>query len=156
MEKKSDTRTTFTNNSNIKYRNGNYTTKLSIKFIIDGQLDHKVIQESISNPLTQQLNFDFNFSRPITSSCSAGTTPSYGNDLYFPGATTSPAIADNPHMHQGLLGKVESSTLGSVYSRHHYDWPFNAVSAATHKTEGVNTGDLSMNIFSNKNKYCGQ
>lgn len=80
------------------------------------------------------------YSRPITSSCSAGTTPSYGNDLYFPGATTSPAIADNPHMHQGLLGKVESSALGSVYSRHHYDWPFNAVTAATHKTEGVNSG----------------
>lgn len=82
----------------------------------------------------------FTCSRPITSSCSAGTTPSYGNDLYFPGATSSPAIADNPHMHQGLLGKVESSALGSVYSRHHYDWPFNAVTAATHKTEGVNSG----------------
>lgn len=43
-------------------------------------------------------------------------------------------------MHQGLLGKVDSSALGSVYSRHPYDWPFNAVSAATHKTETVNTG----------------
>lgn len=46
-------------------------------------------------------------------------------------------MADN--MHQGLLGKVESSALGSVYSRHHYDWPFNAVSAATHKSD-VNSG----------------
>lgn len=43
-------------------------------------------------------------------------------------------------MHQSLLGKVESSALGSVYSRHHYDWPFNAVSAATHKSDGVNSG----------------
>lgn len=42
-------------------------------------------------------------------------------------------------MHQGLLGKVESSALGSVYSRHPYDWPFNAV-GATHKADGVNSG----------------
>jgi transcription factor Sp8 len=43
-------------------------------------------------------------------------------------------------MHQSLLGKVESSALGSVYSRHHpYDWPFNAV-AAPHKADGVNSG----------------
>lgn len=51
-------------------------------------------------------------------------------------------MAENPHshMHQGLLGKVESGTLGSVYSRHPYDWPFNAVSAGSHKAEGVNSG----------------
>lgn len=49
-------------------------------------------------------------------------------------------MVENPHMHQGLLGKVESSPLGSVYSRHPaYDWPFNAVSAAHTKTE-VNSG----------------
>ncbi|XP_037919990.1 transcription factor Sp9 isoform X2 [Hermetia illucens] len=79
-------------------------------------------------------------SRPITSSCSAVSTGSYGSDLYFPSATTSPAVSENPHMHQGLLGKVEGTTFGSVYSRHPYDWPFNAVTAATHKTEGVNSG----------------
>lgn len=38
-------------------------------------------------------------------------------------------------MHQGLLGKVE---VGSVYTRHPYEWPFNAV--PTHKTESVNSG----------------
>lgn len=45
-------------------------------------------------------------------------------------------------MHQSLLGKVESSALGSVYSRHPYDWPFNAAvsAAATHKSDGVNSG----------------
>ncbi|XP_055684659.1 transcription factor Sp9-like isoform X4 [Lutzomyia longipalpis] len=80
------------------------------------------------------------------SSCSATVTPSYGSDLYFPGATTSPAVADNSHshMHQGFLGKVEGAALGSVYSRHPYDWPFNAVSAAAtaaaHKPDGVNSG----------------
>ncbi|XP_055544408.1 transcription factor Sp9 isoform X2 [Wyeomyia smithii] len=80
-------------------------------------------------------------SRPITSSCAATTTPSYGSDLYFPGATTSPACAENPHMQHGILGKVEGTTLGSVYSRHPYDWPFNAVSAATaHKTDNMNSG----------------
>lgn len=42
-------------------------------------------------------------------------------------------------MHQSLLGKVDSAAFGSMYSRHPYDWPFNAVTA-THKTEGVNTG----------------
>ncbi|XP_055585692.1 transcription factor Sp9 [Uranotaenia lowii] len=79
-------------------------------------------------------------SRPITSSCAASTTPSYGSDLYFPGATTSPACAENPHMQHGILGKVEGTTLGSVYSRHPYDWPFNAVSAATaHKTDNMNS-----------------
>ncbi|XP_055616418.1 transcription factor Sp9 isoform X2 [Toxorhynchites rutilus septentrionalis] len=80
-------------------------------------------------------------SRPITSSCAASTTPSYGSDLYFPGATTSPACAENPHMQHGILGKVEGTALGSVYSRHPYDWPFNAVSAATaHKTDNMNSG----------------
>lgn len=85
--------------------------------------------------------FYISFSRPITSSCSANSSSSYGNDLYFPGAATTSSMVENPHMHQGLLGKVESSPLGSVYSRHPaYDtWPFNAVSAATHKTE-VNSG----------------
>ncbi|XP_052562328.1 transcription factor Sp9 isoform X2 [Culex pipiens pallens] len=80
--------------------------------------------------------------RPITSSCAASTAPSYGSDLYFPGATTSPACAENAHMQHGLLGKVEGTTLGSVYSRHPYDWPFNAaVSAATaHKTDNMNSG----------------
>lgn len=75
-------------------------------------------------------------SRSITSSsCSASTTPSYGSGLYFPDATTSPAVAETSHMHQGLLGKVEGTTLGSVYSRHPYDWAFNT----SHKTEGVNS-----------------
>lgn len=44
-------------------------------------------------------------------------------------------MGDNPHMHQGLLGKVE---VGSVYTRHPYDWPFNTVT--THKTENMNGG----------------
>ncbi|KAL7032183.1 hypothetical protein ACKWTF_007247 [Chironomus riparius] len=76
-------------------------------------------------------------SRTLTSSCPSGSihTPTYGGDLYFTGATSSPAMGDNPHMHQGLLGKVE---VGSVYSRHPYDWPFNAVT--THKTENMNGG----------------
>lgn len=38
-------------------------------------------------------------------------------------------------MHQGLLGKVE---VGSVYTRHPYDWPFNTVT--THKTDNMNGG----------------
>lgn len=77
-------------------------------------------------------------SRSLTStSCPTGSihTPSYGSDLYFSGPTTSPAMGDNPHMHQGLIGKVE---VGSVYTRHPYDWPFNAVT--THKTENMNSG----------------
>lgn len=78
------------------------------------------------------------FSRTMTSSCPTGSvhTPSYGSDLYFPGATASPAMTDNHHhMHQGLLGKVD---VGSVYSRHPYDWPFNTVT--THKTDNMNGG----------------
>jgi transcription factor Sp8 len=73
----------------------------------------------------------------LTSSCPTGAvhTPTYGGDLYFSGATTSPAMGENPHMHQGLLGKVE---VGSVYTRHPYDWPFNTVT--THKTENMNGG----------------
>lgn len=67
------------------------------------------------------------------------TTPTYGSGLYFPDATTSPSVAETSHMHQGLLGKVESTALGSVYSRHPYDWPFNTV-GATHKADGVNSG----------------
>jgi transcription factor Sp8 len=74
----------------------------------------------------------------MTTSCATGQvhTSSYGSDLYFSGATTSPAIPENHHsMHQGLLGKVD---VGTVYSRHPYDWPFNTVS--THKTENMNGG----------------
>jgi len=62
----------------------------------------------------------------------------YGSDLYFPNASTS--NMDNHHMHQGLLGKVEAgaAAFGGVYSRHPYDWPFNAVS---HKeAASVNSG----------------
>uniref|UniRef100_A0A1A9UEA2 C2H2-type domain-containing protein n=1 Tax=Glossina austeni TaxID=7395 RepID=A0A1A9UEA2_GLOAU len=86
------------------------------------------------------------YSRPITSSCAAVTTPSaYGSDLYFPNTSTATAgmVPDNHHMHQGLLGKVEGATFGSVYSRHPYDWPFNAVTASAHKAAeaaSVNTG----------------
>lgn len=84
------------------------------------------------------LTCDFYFvSRTMTSSCPTGSvhTPSYGSDLYFPGATASPMSDNHHHMHQGLLGKVD---VGSVYSRHPYDWPFNTV--ATHKTENMNGG----------------
>lgn len=74
-------------------------------------------------------------SRPVVSSCSmANTATQYGNDMYFAGTPTG-SMAEQ-HMHQGLLGKVENS---SIYSRHPaYDWPFNA--AAPHKTESVNSG----------------
>jgi transcription factor Sp8 len=71
----------------------------------------------------------------MTSSCPTGAVHSYGSDLYFPGATASPMTDNHHHMHQGLLGKVE---VGSVYSRHPYDWPFNPVT--THKTENMNGG----------------
>lgn len=73
----------------------------------------------------------------MTSSCSTGSvhTQSYGNDLYFPGATASSMSDNHHHMHQGLLGKVE---VGSVYTRHPYDWPFNTV--ATHKADNMNGG----------------
>lgn len=81
------------------------------------------------------------FSRPAVSSCSVVNPSSqYSNDIYFAGGTAS-SMTENPHMHQGLLGKVENSPIGSVYSRHPaYDWPFNTAVAATHKTESVNTG----------------
>ncbi|KAM7350754.1 transcription factor Sp8 isoform 2-T2 [Cochliomyia hominivorax] len=85
-------------------------------------------------------------SRPITSSCAAVTTPSaYGSDLFYPNTSTATGgmVADNHHMHQGLLGKVEGATFGSVYSRHPYDWPFNAVTASAHKAAeaaSVNSG----------------
>lgn len=65
----------------------------------------------------------------MTTSCTTGPvhTSSYGSDLYFPGATASPAIPENHHpMHQGLQ------------LRHPYDWPFNTV--PTHKTENMNGG----------------
>lgn len=60
--------------------------------------------------------------------------------MYFAGTPTA-TIAE-PHMHQGLLGKVDNSSIGSVYSRHPaYDWPFNAAAvSATHKNESVNSG----------------
>ncbi|XP_061401576.1 transcription factor Sp9-like [Musca vetustissima] len=86
------------------------------------------------------------YSRPITSSCAAVTTPSaYGSDLFYPNSstTTGGMVGDQHHMHQGLLGKVEGATFGSVYSRHPYDWPFNAVTAQAHKAAeaaSVNTG----------------
>lgn len=76
------------------------------------------------------------YSRPLVSSCSMANSQQYGNDMYFTGTPTA-TIAE-PHMHQGLLGKVDNSSIGSVYSRHPaYDWPFNA---ATHKTDSVNSG----------------
>ncbi|XP_037932234.1 transcription factor Sp9 [Teleopsis dalmanni] len=86
------------------------------------------------------------YSRPLSSSCAAVSSPTgYGSDLYFPntGSATGGMVADNHHMHQGLLGKVEGATFGSVYSRHPYDWPFNAVTASAHKAAeaaSVNTG----------------
>lgn len=78
-------------------------------------------------------------SRPAVSSCSVmNPTSQYSNDIYFAGSTST-TMAENPHMHQGLLGKVENSPIGSVYTRHPaYDWPFNT--AATHKNESVNSG----------------
>ncbi|XP_044734537.1 transcription factor Sp9 [Chrysoperla carnea] len=90
--------------------------------------------------------------RPVMTSCaSAASTGSYGSDLYFPGATTSPAVADNSHVHHhhqsSLLGKVEGAAtahhaaLGSVYSRHPYEsWPFNTMSGATHHS-AIKPGD---------------
>lgn len=68
-------------------------------------------------------------SRPVMTSCSSvPTSASYGSDLYFPGATTQPTDNSHVHHHQAsLLGKVEGTALGSVYSRHPYEsWPFNA------------------------------
>ncbi|KAH8380807.1 hypothetical protein KR093_001994 [Drosophila rubida] len=84
-------------------------------------------------------------SRPLASSCAAvGSSPAsaYGSDLYFPNTSTSTAsmVADNHHMHQGLLGKVEGAAFGSVYSRHPYDWPFNAVSHKAAEAASVNSG----------------
>lgn len=86
--------------------------------------------------ITSECSTFFHISRTMTSSCPTGSihTPSYGSDLYFPGATASP-MSDNHHMHQGLLGKVE---VGSVYTRHPYDWPFNTVTS--HKTDNMNSG----------------
>ncbi|XP_034118783.1 transcription factor Sp9 isoform X2 [Drosophila albomicans] len=84
-------------------------------------------------------------SRPLASSCAAvGSSPAasaYGSDLYFPNTATSTAsmVADNHHMHQGLLGKVEGAPFGSVYSRHPYDWPFNAVSHKAAEAASVNS-----------------
>ncbi|GLV32582.1 Sp1 [Carabus blaptoides fortunei] len=78
-------------------------------------------------------------SRPVMSSCSSGAAPTYGGDLYFPGATSQPAV---DHHQSALLGKVEGAAtahhLGSVYSRHPYEsWPFNA---ATHHS-AIKAGD---------------
>ncbi|KAM8718670.1 hypothetical protein ACLKA7_001389 [Drosophila subpalustris] len=87
------------------------------------------------------------YSRPLTSSCAAmgSSASAYGSELYFPNTSTSTAsmVADNHHMHQGLLSKVEGGAFGSVYSRHPYDWPFNAVTASAHKAAeaaSVNSG----------------
>ncbi|XP_017114420.2 transcription factor Sp9 isoform X1 [Drosophila elegans] len=69
----------------------------------------------------------------------AAAAAAYGSDLYFPNAATASNM-DNHHMHQGLLGKVEAAgaaAFGGVYSRHPYDWPFNAVG---HKEASVNSG----------------
>ncbi|KAL0272165.1 UNVERIFIED_CONTAM: hypothetical protein PYX00_005245 [Menopon gallinae] len=77
-------------------------------------------------------------SRPVMTSSSCGSTPTttYGNDLYFPGATSQSPITEN---HHHMLGKVENAAtahhaaLNSVYSRHPYEsWPFNTMSGATH------------------------
>ncbi|KAG5685038.1 hypothetical protein PVAND_014240 [Polypedilum vanderplanki] len=95
-------------------------------------------QRSISgSPMNNSTITPTSRSTLTSTSCPTGSvhTPSYGSDLYFSGATTSPAMSDNPHMHQGLLGKVE---VGSVYTRHPYDWPFNTVTP--HKTENMNGG----------------
>ncbi|KAH8267084.1 hypothetical protein KR018_002143 [Drosophila ironensis] len=75
-----------------------------------------------------------------SSASAAAAAAAYGSDLYFPNSSAGSAgTMDNHHgMHQGLLGKVEAGTFGSVYSRHPYDWPFNAVS---HKdATSVNSG----------------
>uniref|UniRef100_T1G9X5 C2H2-type domain-containing protein n=1 Tax=Megaselia scalaris TaxID=36166 RepID=T1G9X5_MEGSC len=99
-----------------------------------------------SQPSSTMNNISARSITSSASSCSGVTSPlgSYNSDLYFPSATTSPSNNDNSpasaaHMHQSLLGKVDSAAFGTMYSRHPYDWPFNAVTA-THKTEGVNTG----------------
>ncbi|XP_058828763.1 transcription factor Sp9 [Topomyia yanbarensis] len=112
------------------------TSSSASNVIQSTQRTHSSSSASSTSPMSNVTT-----SRPITSSCAATTAPSYGSDLYFPGATTSPACAENPHMQHGILGKVEGTALGSVYSRHPYDWPFNAVSAATaHKTDNMNSG----------------
>ncbi|XP_022906650.1 transcription factor Sp9 isoform X1 [Onthophagus taurus] len=95
-------------------------------------------------------------SRPVMTSCSSvPTTASYGSDLYFPGATTSPAVADNTHVHHhqsSLLGKVEGAAtahhaaLGSVYSRHYEPWPFNTMSSATHHG-GIKSDSVTSNSW---------
>lgn len=73
----------------------------------------------------------------VTSSCAA-TPTSYGNDLYFPGATTS-----SPENHHHMLGKVENSALNSVYSRHPYEsWPFNATHHAAIKPNDAGWWDV--------------
>ncbi|XP_044754848.1 transcription factor Sp9-like isoform X2 [Coccinella septempunctata] len=101
---------------------------------------------SVANSLASQRSSSGNTSytsRSVMTSCaSVPTTASYGSDLYFPGATTQPSVADNSHHHHhqsSLLGKVEGAAtahhaaLGSVYSRHPYEsWPFNTMSTATH------------------------
>lgn len=103
--------------------------------------------------------------RPVMTSCasSAGTTSSYGSDLYFPGASTQPSVAENSHMHHHqstLLGKVEGAAtahhaaVGSLYSRHPYEsWPFNTMSGATHHSaikasDAVNTAGSWWDVHS--------
>ncbi|CAH1375332.1 unnamed protein product [Tenebrio molitor] len=100
-------------------------------------------------------------SRSVMTSCSSvPTTASYGSDLYFPGATSQPAVADNSHVHHhqtSLLGKVEGAAtahhLGSVYSRHPYEsWPFNTMSSATHhggiKSDSVTSANAWWDVHS--------
>lgn len=91
-------------------------------------------------------------SRPVMTSCASSSSPgSYGSDLYFPGATTSPAVPDNSHVHHhhhqtSLLGKVEGAATAhhlssGIYSRHPYEsWPFNTMSSATHHS-AIKPGD---------------
>ncbi|ALC48334.1 Sp1, partial [Drosophila busckii] len=102
------------------------------------------LSSSASSSSSTMVNI--NASRPLASSCAAvsGSASAYGSDLYFPNTATSTAsmasMADNHHMHQGLLGKVEGAAFGSVYSRHPYDWPFNAVSHKAAEAASVNSG----------------
>nr|CAD7414945.1 unnamed protein product [Timema poppensis] len=83
-------------------------------------------------------------SRPVVSASACGMTGYGGGDLYFPGATSQVASAENSHVHHqaALLGKVEPghAALGSVYSRHPYEsWPFNAHHSA------IKPGDAGVN-----------
>ncbi|XP_064554373.1 transcription factor Sp9 isoform X1 [Drosophila montana] len=112
-----------------------------------GQTSRSLPSSANSGTMVNITASIYPYSRPLASSCAAvGTSASaYGSDLYFPNTSTSTGsmVADNHHMHQGLLGKVEGAAFGSVYSRHPYDWPFNAVTASAHKAAeaaSVNSG----------------